>query len=141
LFAQHKLDSLDLPCISFASAFGDSNDEHINLEDVLPNIPDQGPASLDHPAFDPSHECIGIVLVFIDTRGFAAFEWETILHGNAGDLGDYKELAVLPDKIARYMYGYHAGDYAAHRLPPLLVDRSNTDVHGILKPHQVVYLC
>ena len=75
-------------------------------------------------------------------QGFAAFEWETILHGNAGDLGDYKELAVLPDKIARYMYEYHADDYAAHGLPPLPVDRSDTDVHGILKPHQVVHpLC
>jgi hypothetical protein len=74
-------------------------------------------------------------------QGFAAFELETILHGNAGDLGDYKELAVLPDKIARYMYKYHADDYTAHGLPPLPVDRSDTDVHGILKPHQVVYPC
>jgi hypothetical protein len=29
---------------------------------------------------------------------------ESILHGNAGDLGGYNELAVLPDKIASYLY-------------------------------------
>ena len=33
-------------------------------------------------------------------QGYTAFDWESILHGNAGVLGDYKELAVLPDKIA-----------------------------------------
>jgi hypothetical protein len=32
-------------------------------------------------------------------QGYAAFDWESILHGNAGKLGDYKELDVLPDKI------------------------------------------
>jgi hypothetical protein len=59
-----------------------------------------------------------------------AFDWKRILHGNAGALGGYKELSVLPDKIARYMYGYHADDYTAHGL----------DRHGILKHHRVVNL-
>jgi hypothetical protein len=58
--------------------------------------------------------------------------------GNAGELGDYKELAVLPNKIARYLYEYHADSYASHDLPVLPDDRSRTNVHGILKPHQVV---
>ena len=62
-------------------------------------------------------------------QGYAAFDWESILHGSAGNLGDYKELAVLPDKIARYFYEYHADSYASHGLPPLPVDRSDTDVH------------
>ena len=70
-------------------------------------------------------------------QGFAAFKWESILHGNARILGDYKELAVLPDKIARYLYEYHADYYASHGLPPLPDDRSDTDVHGILKAPQV----
>ncbi len=72
------------------------------------------------------------------TQGHAAFNWESILHGNAGELGDYKELAVLPDKIARYLYENHADSYASHDLPLLPDDRSRTNVHGILKPHQVV---
>ncbi len=62
----------------------------------------------------------------------------SILHGNAGELGDYNELAVLPDKIARYLYEYHADSYASLGLPPLPVDRSKTDVHGILEPQEVI---
>ena len=33
-------------------------------------------------------------------------DWESILHGhgNVGELGDYKGLSVLPDKIAGYLY-------------------------------------
>ncbi len=74
-------------------------------------------------------------------QGYAALNWESILHGNAGELGDYKELAVLPDKIARYLYEYYADSYASHDLPALPADRNRTNVHGILKPHQVVQLC
>ncbi len=73
-------------------------------------------------------------------QGYAAFNWESILHGNAGKLGDYRELAVLPDKIARYLYEYHADSYASHDLPVLPADRSCINVHGILKSHQVVQL-
>jgi hypothetical protein len=53
LFALHKLDSLDLHWFLFVSAFGDSNDNDINLDDLLTYIPDQGPASMDHPASPP----------------------------------------------------------------------------------------
>ncbi len=60
------------------------------------------------------------------------------MHGNAGELGNYKELAVLPDKIARYLYEFHADSYASLGLPPLPLDRSYIDVHGILKTHQVI---
>ena len=72
-------------------------------------------------------------------QGYAALDWESILHGCAGSFGDYKELAVLPDKIARYLYEFHADSYYSHGLPPLPVDRSETDVHGILKPPQVSF--
>jgi hypothetical protein len=56
----------------------------------------------------------------------------------AGELGNYKKLAVLPDKIARYLYEFHADSYASLGLPPLPLDRSNIDVHGILKIHRVI---
>ena len=72
-------------------------------------------------------------------QGYAAFDWESILHGNTGKLRDYKELAVLPDKIASYLYEFHADLYASHSRSPLPVDRSNTNVHGILKPQQVFF--
>jgi hypothetical protein len=73
-------------------------------------------------------------------QGFAAFDWETILHDRAGILGDYKELAIIPGKIAPYLYEFHAESYASHSLPPLPVDKSKITVHGILKPHQVCML-
>ena len=50
-----------------------------------------------------------------------------------------KELAVLPDKIASYLYEFHTNSYAFHSLPPFPVDRNNTYVHEILKPHQVFF--
>ncbi len=34
--------------------------------------------------------------------GYHALRWEMILHGNAGELGKYAVLSVLPDKIARF---------------------------------------
>ncbi len=52
----------------------------------------------------------------------------------------YKELAILPDKIASYLYEFHAESYASHGLPPLPVDRSIINVHGILRPQQVCIL-
>ncbi len=32
---------------------------------------------------------------------------EMILHGNAGEMGKYAVLSVLPDKNARFLYEYH----------------------------------
>ncbi len=73
-------------------------------------------------------------------QGYAAFKWESVLHGNAGILGEYKELAVLSDKLARYLYEYDPNSYTSHGLPPLPEDLSDTDVHGILKAPQVTPL-
>ena len=39
--------------------------------------------------------------------GYHALRWEMILHGNAGEMGKYAVLSVLPDKIARFLYEYH----------------------------------
>jgi hypothetical protein len=69
--------------------------------------------------------------------GYHAFIWETILHGSAGEFGEYTILKCLPDKIARFLYEYHDSDYVSLDLPPLQLDRSDTDVHGVLKPYQV----
>ena len=72
-----------------------------------------------------------------DQYGYEALDRESILHGNAGWLGDYTELSILPDKIARLMYEYHAESYSSFGLPILPDDRSRTDVHGMLCPDQV----
>ncbi len=62
-----------------------------------------------------------------------------IEHKSKKLLGDYKELAILPDKIASYVYKYHADSYPTHKLPLLPVDSSDIDVHGILKALQVLH--
>jgi hypothetical protein len=49
----------------------------------------------------------------------------------------YTILKYLPDKIARFLYEYHYSDYLSLDLPPLELDRSDTNVHGFLKPCQV----
>ena len=69
--------------------------------------------------------------------GYYELRWDTILHGNAGELGKYAMLKTLPDKIARFLYEYHDSSYGSLDLPPLEVDRSRIDVHGILEPHEV----
>ena len=73
----------------------------------------------------------------IHNRGYHAFRWETILHGNAGEYGKYAVLSVLPDKIARFLYEYHHTSYTTLALPPIPLDRSNISIHGILQPQQV----
>ena len=35
---------------------------------------------------------------------YEALDCESILHGNAGSLGDYTELSMLPDKFALFLY-------------------------------------
>ncbi len=66
--------------------------------------------------------------------------WETITHGNAGEFGKYTVLKTLPDKIARFLYEFHNGDYLSPNLPPLPIDRSDIDVHGILESFEVCVL-
>jgi hypothetical protein len=70
-------------------------------------------------------------------RGYHALRWEMILHGNAGEMGKYAVLSVLPDKIARFLYEYHDTSYTSLGLPPIPLDRSGISVHGILRPDQV----
>ncbi len=40
-------------------------------------------------------------------------------------------------ETACFLYEYHHEEYTALGLPPLAMDRSDTDVHCILKPHHV----
>ncbi len=69
--------------------------------------------------------------------GYHALRWEMILHGNAGELGKYAVLSVLPDRIARFLYEYHDTSYTSSGLPPIPLDRSGISVHGILRTDQV----
>ena len=64
---------------------------------------------------------------------------DTALHCdcNAGEFGKYTILKYLPDKIAQFLYEYHDSEYVSLDLPPLELDRSDINVHGVLNPYQV----
>ena len=69
--------------------------------------------------------------------GYVAVPWESILHGKCGEYGAYKILSVLPDKLGRYFFEYHAESHASLDILALPEDRSQMNVHGMLKLFQV----
>ena len=71
--------------------------------------------------------------------GFDALPWEMCLRGDAGKYGHYAVLSVLPDKLARFLFEYHSDLYKGLNLPVLPEDRSQIDVHGLLKPQEVMF--
>ena len=54
-----------------------------------------------------------------DSTGFAAIQWPMILHGNAPGMGDYRELTVLPEKTAKFLFEYHGHLFQSLNLPHL----------------------
>lgn len=69
--------------------------------------------------------------------GFDALDYRKIKHGDAGKLGKYDILSVLPDKMARFLYEFHDFRFSSLNLPPLPADRSDFDVHGAIDNDQV----
>ncbi len=63
--------------------------------------------------------------------GFDALDYRNIKHGDAGKLGKYDILSVLPDKFARFLYEFHDFLFSSLDLPPLPADRSDFDVHRV----------
>ena len=77
-----------------------------------------------------------------ESRGYFAVSWESILHGDVGEYGTYKVLSVLPDKVARYLFEFHAENYARLNLPPLPDNRDSAVIHGLLNAVQVIlFIC
>ena len=64
-----------------------------------------------------------------------------IHQGNAGKLGNYPILSVLPDKFARFLFEYHSHRFESLDLPQLPADRSDFDVHGALLDDKVQTNC
>ena len=73
-------------------------------------------------------------------RGYVAVSWESILHGDVGQYGRYEVLSVLPDKVARYLFEFHAEQYTHLNLPPLPDNRDSGVIHGLLKTVQVMHI-
>ncbi len=61
--------------------------------------------------------------------GFNALDYRKIRQGNAGKLGTYDILSVLPDKFARFLFEIHAHRFESLDPPFLPQDISNFDVH------------
>ncbi len=64
--------------------------------------------------------------------GFDALDYRKIKLGDAGKLGKYDILSVLPDKFARFLYEFHDFRFSSLDLPPL-----PADVHGAIDDNQV----
>ncbi len=69
--------------------------------------------------------------------GFDALDYRKIHQGNAGKLGIYPILSVLPDKFARFLFEYHSHRFESLNLPQLTADKSDFDVHGALLDDKV----
>ena len=69
--------------------------------------------------------------------GFDALDYRKIKQGNAGRLGIYAILSVLPDRFARFLFENHSGRFERLDLPILPDDRSDFDVHWALEDDKV----
>ena len=65
--------------------------------------------------------------------GFDALDYRKIKQGNAGPLGTYAILFVLPDKFARFLFECHSVRFESLDLPILLDDRNQFDINCALK--------
>ncbi len=71
---------------------------------------------------------------------YDALDYRKIKHWNAGPLGTYPILVVLPAKFARFLFEFHSGRFESLDLPILPDDRSQFDVHGALGHVKVTHL-
>ena len=62
--------------------------------------------------------------------------------GAAGrNLGTYNELCYLPDKVARFLFEFHAVNYQALQLPAIPSTASSGSIHKLLKTDHVIMAC
>jgi hypothetical protein len=74
-------------------------------------------------------------------RGYATLYYHKIHQKNAGKLGNYPILSVLPDKFAQFLFEYHSHRFESLDLPQLPADRSDFDVHRALLDDKVQTNC
>ena len=72
--------------------------------------------------------------------GYTALQWQTVLRGNCGHLGENSDIALLPRKTAVFLFEFHGSKFNNVELLQLPADRSRIDVHRILKDEKVTYL-
>jgi len=71
-------------------------------------------------------------------KGYDALECTLISRGYAGKhLGHLSELSFLTDKVARFLFEFHADDYKSLGLPAIPPFASSGTIHKILKTNHV----
>ena len=70
-------------------------------------------------------------------RRYDALDCTLISQGSAGPrLWQLSELSFLPDKVARFLFEFHADDYKSLGLPVIPSSASSGTIHKLLKtPH------
>ena len=70
-------------------------------------------------------------------KGYDALECTLISRGHAGKhLGHLSELSFLADKVARFLFEFHADDYKRMGLPVIPPNASSGTINKLLKtPH------
>ena len=68
--------------------------------------------------------------------GYFSVRWDVILQGRVDPFGMYSVTRVLPEKIARFLFEVHSDKFQNIGIPPLPSDRSDVNVHGMLKAPQ-----
>jgi hypothetical protein len=71
-------------------------------------------------------------------KGYDALECTLISRGCAGKhLGHLSELSFFTDKVARFLFEFHADDYKSLGLPAIPPFASSGTIHKILKTNHV----
>ena len=71
-------------------------------------------------------------------RGYDALDCTLISQGSAGHrLGRLSELCFLPDKVARFLFEFHAHDYKSLGLPVIPSSASSGATHKLLETSHV----
>jgi hypothetical protein len=66
--------------------------------------------------------------------GFDAFDMEITGQGFAGGrMGRYEEVCQLADKVARFMFEFHAKDCHALPLPAISSTASSRTIHKVIE--------
>ena len=87
------------------------------------------PAAAGGPRYHIHGRYLRLVLPGLEIR--------KIKQGDAGPLGIYPILSVLPDKFARFLFEFHSVRFERLDLQLLPADRSDFDVHGALEDDKV----
>ena len=72
--------------------------------------------------------------------GWGALRWQEMVGTDEVRFGKHTLLRYLPEKIANFLHEFHADYFTSLGLPHLPSDRSQLNVHAMLKPLEIAQL-